>query len=272
LRSPSDDDLEEAALARHLLHRHQVLGELVSSRLLSRVYKVYSLPCSTCLALKISQFRGLDDIFEQEIRILNVSRDIWGVPVVRGDGTWQGRRYLLTDWIEGISVEEFITDDSRQRSLQSDLIMLTGISRLLLRLHERGVAHRDISPEHVIVKSEGSTWLVDFGIATFSDRVSRNAGSCFSQDILSLGLLMTELLVGKLLFAYRRPQVVRQMAPAFARLCEGRFPSCVLNIVERALSVQREFAARDGPRFPYRNMAEFVQDLNDVCRNVATES
>jgi len=272
LRSPSDDHLEEAALARHLLRRGQVLGELVSSRLLSRVYKVYSLPYSSWLALKISQFRGLDDIFDREIRILNVSRDIWGIPFVRGDGTWQGKRYLFTDWIEGISVEEFITNDSRQRSLQSDLAMLAGISRLLLRLHERGVAHQDISPEHVIVKSDGSTWLVDFGIAAFNDRVAQDAGFCFSQDILSLGLLMTELLVGKLLFAYRRPQVVRQMAPAFGRLCERRLPSCVLNIVERALSVQREFAAMYGPRFPYRNMAEFVQDLNDVCRNVATDT
>ena len=123
-------------------------------------------------------------------------------------------QYIVMEYIDGITLKEYI---EQQKVLKwRDCVHFTiQILRALQLAHDRGIVHRDIKPQNVMLLSDGSIKVMDFGIARFSREVENNAsektmGSVHyvspeqaagartdeRSDIYSVGVMMYEMLTG----------------------------------------------------------------------------
>lgn len=130
----------------------------------------------------------------------------------------KSRMYLVMEYLEGRTLFEALRE--RRTLPESEALPLAGqICDALQYLHERGILHRDLKPENVMLCSDGTLRLMDFGIArapnakrlTFlgfapgtphymaPERVNGKRGDPRT-DIYSLGAMLYEMLTGVIAF------------------------------------------------------------------------
>jgi len=82
--------------------------------------------------------------------------------------SWDGNEYLAMDFVEGESLAERIHRDGNQP--EGQVVAWAGqLLDALAYCHERGVIHRDIKPQNIIITPEGRAVLVDFGLVKLWD-------------------------------------------------------------------------------------------------------
>jgi len=82
--------------------------------------------------------------------------------------SWEGRQYLVMDFVEGDS----LADRIRQRGPQPEVDVVRWSEQLLDALalcHRRAILHRDVKPQNVIITASGDAVLVDFGLVKLWD-------------------------------------------------------------------------------------------------------
>ncbi len=162
----------------------------------------------------------LSDQFLKEAEIISLA-DHPNIVKLYGQGEWEKGLYIAMEFIQGISLRQFILHKSL--SLQKALDIILEISYALLHLHSHRIIHRDLKPENVLIMENGNTKLIDFGIAHILEETNkpRRPGPnqiigtpsymspeqkanpfniSFNSDIYSLGIMMYELILGKLSF------------------------------------------------------------------------
>lgn len=136
-----------------------------------------------------------------------------------GYGHWEGGLYISMEFIEGVSLRQYLLH--HPISLKRALEIVIDIAYALCHLHTHGVIHRDLKPENVLITSDGDVKVIDFGIAQLlterenpettgkqrlmgtpiymSPEQRENPESVsYPSDIYSLGIVMYELILGKL--------------------------------------------------------------------------
>ncbi len=127
-------------------------------------------------------------------------------------------QYIVMEYIDGITLKEFI---ERQGSLRwKDAVYFTiQILKGLQHAHDKGIVHRDVKPQNIMVLSDGTIKVADFGIARFARNEQRTItdkaiGSVHyispeqargekideKADIYSVGVMLYEMLTGQLPF------------------------------------------------------------------------
>lgn len=86
-------------------------------------------------------------------------------------GELSGRPYLVTEFVAGKSIEEL----SPPLPEAEAVALVLGVTRGLSAAHRRGVLHRDIKPGNILVATDGTPKLVDFGLAKVVDEGRREA-------------------------------------------------------------------------------------------------
>jgi serine/threonine-protein kinase len=71
--------------------------------------------------------------------------------------------YIAMELVEGATLREFVGDASVPMRRRAQWVL--EIARALAAAHQRGVVHRDVKPENVMVRHDGSLKVLDFGIA-----------------------------------------------------------------------------------------------------------
>lgn len=134
-----------------------------------------------------------------------------------GQGFWEKGLYIAMELIRGISLKQFIIQHSL--SLKRALEITLQVAHALHHLHAHGVIHRDLKPENILITEEGEIKVIDFGIAQLHEDKLRKGFSAsvigtpsymspeqkenphlltFASDIYSLGIILYELILGKL--------------------------------------------------------------------------
>ena len=127
--------------------------------------------------------------------------------------------YLVMEYIEGQTLKEFITSNGPLSPEQAIPIMRQLVSAIS-NAHYNGIIHRDIKPQNILMDSDGDVKITDFGIAMalsatahtktnsvlgtvhyLSPEQARGGMATMKSDIYSVGIVLYELLTGKLPFS-----------------------------------------------------------------------
>lgn len=189
-------------------------------------------------AIKLIPFAPLGDAraterFRREIRGL-ARLDHPNIVAIHDAGLQDGAPYIVMEYVDGQSLASISKDLSTRRAAE--------IARTLAlaaeSAHERGVIHRDIKPQNVLLRRDGSPVLLDFGLMTAEDLPGLTETGDFvgtprympperirgepaepRTDVYGLGMVLYELLVG-------RPAFSQQSRETILRAVErGTFPA-----------------------------------------------
>jgi len=199
-------------------------------------------------------------------------------------GEDDGNYYIVMEYVEGRTLKNLI---KRRGSLTlPEVIDIMGqITSGIEHAHEKNIIHRDIKPQNILILDDGLVKIADFGIAqalnnnelTQTNSVmgsvhylppeqANGTGSTFKSDIYSLGILMFELLIGKVPFKGENAVeiAIKQMKDPIPSICDinENIPQSVENIVLTATA--------KNPKNRYDSVEEMKNDIktcNDIDRS-----
>lgn len=196
--------------------------------------------------------------FLQEAHIIEMSNHP-NIVKLFGQGEWEKGLYIAMEFIHGVSLKQFIMQHSL--SMKRAIEIVLQVAYALHHLHSHGVIHRDLKPENILIDEEGEIRVIDFGIAQLRDESERaqslnearflgtphymspeqkeNPSSVtFASDIYSLGVILYELILGKL---------------SYGHLNLTSLPKTLRKIATKALAIS--------PQGRYQKISEFIQDI-----------
>lgn len=106
--------------------------------------------------------------FAREARIIAKLRHPNIVEVYDYSGEESDTSFIITEYIDGITLSEFL-ELHKIRVPEIAAMIITVVARALAHAHERGVIHRDVKPENIMIRKDGVLKLTDFGIAHVVD-------------------------------------------------------------------------------------------------------
>jgi parallel beta-helix repeat protein len=107
---------------------------------------------------------GLDK-FLQEARTLAQFIELPNVAAVRDYFLANGTAYLVMNYLEGVTLRDYLRLAERPVTYAEALNMFLPLMGALSVMHDRGVLHRDISPDNILIDGRGNLTLIDFGSA-----------------------------------------------------------------------------------------------------------
>jgi tetratricopeptide (TPR) repeat protein/tRNA A-37 threonylcarbamoyl transferase component Bud32 len=192
-------------------------------------------------------------------------------------GATRDIHYLIMEYIEGRDLLE-ILEERGPLPYQEVLNIASQVARALDHANQQGVVHRDIKPQNLMVTADGVVKVCDFGIARAVTLPSLThsgfVGSPYyispeqamgehvdvRSDIYSLGVVMYQILSGRLPFDAKSPwsiisQHIASKTPSL-RLDNEDLPEAVEHLVNRAMAKR--------PEDRFQTPAELIQAVEDV--------
>ncbi len=195
------------------------------------------------------------------------------VPVYDVGRTDDGRLFAVTKRIDGRDLAACL--ESRRLSLEQSARLVGTIAEALHCAHERGLVHRDIKPQNILLDEAGRPFVCDFGLALRDEEygmgpevagtpayMSPEQARCEGHrvdrrsDIFSLGVVLYELITGERPFPGHGLEVLRQIAHEEAAAPRRRNPAVPMELERICL---RCLSRRAVDR--YANAAELAADL-----------
>ena len=198
-----------------------------------------------------------------------------------------GQYYMVMEFVRGVNIEQFIEQHRRQRipvPVDLAVFITSRVARGLAYAHTKcdregrhlNIVHRDIGPKNILMALEGDVKLTDFGIAKALDLMYNEEGKVIAgkdeylspeqanygitdarADLFPLGIVLTELLLGKNVFrssdrAQSRRNILGMTIP--------RFPSLRPDIDEKLEAIIQRALERDRDR-RYQSALEMLTAL-----------
>ena len=131
-------------------------------------------------------------------------------------GSENGMYYIVMEYVEGITLKTYI-EKKGQLNFKEAISIAIQVGRGIEAAHQKGIIHRDIKPQNIIISTEGKVKVTDFGIARAassntihadvmgsvhysSPEQARNGFVDGKSDIYSLGIVMYEMVTGRVPF------------------------------------------------------------------------
>ena len=191
-------------------------------------------------------------------------------------------QYIVMEYIDGITLKEYLKQRGGALTWKETVHFATQILGALEHAHSKGIVHRDVKPQNIMLLANGSIKMMDFGIARFSRAQSQTVsdkaiGSVHyispeqakgdhtdgRTDIYSVGVMMYEMLSGHLPFdgsgtvsiaimqISEKPKPLAQVAP--------NVPEGLRQITEKAMEKD--------PDDRYQSAAEMLQAIQAFKQN-----
>jgi len=190
---------------------------------------------------------------------------------------FQGRPFYAMEYIQGQFLRDLIRD--RKLPLEQIIDIAIQVCEGLNNAHQAGIIHRDIKPANIIIDDKGRVRLLDFGLAKAQDsdlpsQSETTAGTISymapelltgssitpASDIFSLGVLLYQMLTGKLPFTGESEatiiHAIVNVEPEPLSIHIGEALSRLQGIIDRAL--------KKDPFERYQQMAELLVDLKQT--------
>lgn len=103
--------------------------------------------------------------FLGEARRLAELGDIPGIPDVYGYFQENGTGYIVMEYLEGITVKQLLKDSGGRLDYDWSRQIILSVLYTLKAIHRRGILHRDIAPDNIMITGDGIVQLIDFGVA-----------------------------------------------------------------------------------------------------------
>jgi len=189
--------------------------------------------------------------------------------------------YIVMELIKGKTLKQIITKDEKL-SWKWALNISIQIASALEVAHKNGIVHRDIKPHNIIITEDGVAKVMDFGIAKavsnstmtafgttigsvhyFSPEQAKGSSTDARSDLYSLGVVMYEMLTGKVPFDADTPVSIAlkhmQEEPKPAIEVNPNIPTAVNDIVMKAM--------RKEPEDRYQSATEMLADLSKALKD-----
>ena len=190
-------------------------------------------------------------------------------------GEDDGKYFIVMEYINGKTLKSLIKKRGAL-TLEEVMDIMLQLTSAVACAHDSYIIHRDIKPQNVMILEDGRVKITDFGIAmalnsnelTQTNSVmgsvhylppeqANGSGSTIKSDIYSLGILMFELLTGKLPFKGENAVeiAIKQMKEPIPSIIDinPNIPQSVENIVLRACA--------KNPKNRYDSAAEMYEDI-----------
>ena len=190
-------------------------------------------------------------------------------------------QYIVMEYVEGITLKEYI-EQQGVIPWKEAVHFTTQILRALQHAHDKGIVHRDIKPQNILLLENGSIKVTDFGIARFSRGETRTMteaaiGSVHyispeqargettddKADIYSVGVVLYEMITGRLPFeAESAVSVAIMQVQNEATPPREINPQIPLGLEQITLHAMEKSTANR-----YQSAAEMLLDLDELKRN-----
>lgn len=274
----------ENYVGKRLDNRYEI-QDLIGVGGMAVVYKAYDNIDDRIVAVKIlkdeylanEEFRRRFKNESKAIAVLSHPNIVKVFDVSFGDRL----QYIVMEYIEGITLKEYI-EKKGVLDWKETLFFVIQILRALQHAHDKGIVHRDIKPQNIMLLENGTIKVTDFGIARFSHSETRTVtekaiGSVHyispeqakgeltdeKADIYSVGIVLYEMLTGKLPFDAESAVSVALMQvnsePVLPRTLNPDIPMGFEQITMKAM--------QKNTRERYQTAAEMLLDLEEFKRN-----
>lgn len=199
-------------------------------------------------------------------------------------GEEHGMQYMVMQYVEGTDLKQYITHHY-PIPLPQVIDIMEQVLSAVESAHEHGIIHRDLKPQNILIDQNKNLKITDFGIATatydnsltqtntlvgsvhyLSPEQARGSVATKRSDIYSLGIILYELLTGKVPFEGENAVSIalkhfKDQIPS-VRQYNPQIPQALENVVYKATA--------KNPQERYASAKEMAQDLKtslDVSRN-----
>ncbi len=101
--------------------------------------------------------------FEREIELVAQLKHPNIVEVFHAGEDAEGRQFCVMDYIRGLPLDQYVR--AKKLSLEEALAIYSKVCEAVSYAHQRGVIHRDLKPSNILVDSDGTPKVLDFGLA-----------------------------------------------------------------------------------------------------------
>lgn len=190
-------------------------------------------------------------------------------------GEYKSKHYIVMEYVSGKTLKQLISQRGALHKEEAIDIMLQ-LTSAVEHAHENNIIHRDVKPQNVMVKDDGTVKMMDFGIALAHDAVqltqsdavlgsahylapetTRGETATNQIDIYALGIVFYELLTGSVPFKGDNPVQIamrhlREEVPNVKEF-NPTLPQSIENIIIKATAKNRQFR--------YKTAGEMICDL-----------
>lgn len=272
-------------IGKVLGNRYEII-EKVGGGGMALVYKAKCRLLNRYVAIKVlrNEFTNDDEFIKKFKRESQAAASLSHPNIVNiyDTGVEDNVYYIVMEYVDGKTLKQYIREKGRL-SVKETIDITIQIAEALNHAHRNHIVHRDIKPHNILITNEGMIKVADFGIARaatsttvtntgnvigsvhyFSPEQARGGYTDEKSDIYSLGVVMYEMLTGRVPFEGDSPisvalkHVQEDMVPPTTIV--KTIPKNIEKIVMKA--VEKDQSLR------YNNALELLSDLKKVQNHV----